>query len=378
MSKIIRSIVIISFILSLSISAQVPKKILMEYATNASCPPCATWNDDVYALLKNNYENIVSVWYHAWWPGPGDPMYVANKQENEDRIYYYDINGVPNYVFNGTKSNFPGYWNTFTSDYNSQQNLTSPVSLEVKAVKAGDSLQIYIEIVVVDTVLQTNLTLRTAVYEQLIIYNKSPGSNGEKEFPNVFRKFINGPGGTAVNNINVGDTLKYNFTQEIDSTWNKERLAVAAWLQSDDTKEVVQSGTNLKFHDMTTEAPSIQKISKNQTIVNNYTVSNPQSDTLHVEISIAEIENPTSWNYYLSYDGTNYDILENSIPPGNSLNFDLTIETDSIPGYINLKIASKNIGHSAHFSTDIISFNKSNLELPINENFESRLFKALI
>ncbi|MDX1699334.1 MAG: hypothetical protein R3250_01890, partial [Melioribacteraceae bacterium] len=83
------------------VSAQVPRKILMEYATNASCPPCATFNPGNYEFLKNNYKNTDAVWYHAWWPGSNDPMYVANTTGNAARINYYGINGVPDYVLNG-------------------------------------------------------------------------------------------------------------------------------------------------------------------------------------------------------------------------------------------------------------------------------------
>ena len=59
----------------------------MEYATNASCGPCATSNPGSQAFLEGNYGRMVSIWYHAWWPGSGDPMYVANKPENENKPF---------------------------------------------------------------------------------------------------------------------------------------------------------------------------------------------------------------------------------------------------------------------------------------------------
>ena len=98
----IKTIIFLLFV-SVILSAQVPKKVLMEYATNASCGPCAYYNPGNYDHLKSNYTNTVAVWYHAWWPGPNDPMFIYNEDEQRTRIEYYGINGVPNYILNGVE-----------------------------------------------------------------------------------------------------------------------------------------------------------------------------------------------------------------------------------------------------------------------------------
>ena len=99
--KNILSILFITFLFSSFVFGQVPRTVLMEYATNASCPPCADFNPSSFKYLKNNYGQMVSIWYHAWWPGPNDPMYLANVDENKNRIEFYNVNGVPRFIIDG-------------------------------------------------------------------------------------------------------------------------------------------------------------------------------------------------------------------------------------------------------------------------------------
>ena len=63
------SVIILLTSFSMSVFGQVPRTVLMEYATNTSCGPCAYSNPDSYNYLSSNYGQMVSIWYHAWWPG---------------------------------------------------------------------------------------------------------------------------------------------------------------------------------------------------------------------------------------------------------------------------------------------------------------------
>ena len=174
MKKITTTLIILS--ISIIISAQVPKNVLLEYATNASCGPCASANPGNYDFLKKNYKNTVSVWYHAWWPGSNDPMYVANVDENAARINYYNINGVPAYVINGTKTGYGDEGTKMQSHHASEAGSMSPLDMVVTAEVDGDSVRISVTVKVLGEVAQSDLVLHTAVTEQMVIYPSPPGS----------------------------------------------------------------------------------------------------------------------------------------------------------------------------------------------------------
>lgn len=226
----------------------------MEYATNSSCGPCATANPYSYEYFKDNYDHIVSVWYHAWWPGSNDPMYVANIPENRNRIGYYSVNGVPNYMVDGVYQGYPGDIPGLSSHINTRYAIESPISLIVTQEIVGDTLDINIELNVVSEVTASNLILRTTIVEQMMKYASPPGSNGEKEFPQVFRKFCDGVEGIELSNLNVDDKLTFNFKELIDAEWNRGVLGVVTWVQSEDTKEVLQAETTVEItHNVLTE-----------------------------------------------------------------------------------------------------------------------------
>jgi hypothetical protein len=101
MKKIMCLIIAILFLTTSVLTSQVRKIVLMEEATNASCPPCAANNPTLQAFFESYFGGVISVRYHAWWPG-SDPMYSLNITDNTNRINYYGISGVPNYMMDGT------------------------------------------------------------------------------------------------------------------------------------------------------------------------------------------------------------------------------------------------------------------------------------
>ena len=105
---------------------------MLEEATNASCPPCAANNPNLQKFFEANFGGIISVRYHAWWPG-SDPMYNENTSENRTRINYYGISGVPGYTIDGEFKGLPGDIGAMTSQMNSQLAKGAPVKIEVSS-----------------------------------------------------------------------------------------------------------------------------------------------------------------------------------------------------------------------------------------------------
>ena len=336
------------------LSAQVPKKILMEYATNASCGPCATYNPGNYDHLKANYDITVAVWYHAWWPGPNDPMFVSNEDENRARIQYYGINGVPDYVLNGVEKGWQQdvpLYEEFASDHATFMNLMSPIELEVNHEVIGDSLKVTVDLGVVDEITYSDLVLHTAITEQMRIYPSPPGSNGEIDFPHVFLKFAAGSNGESLPEFNVGDSVKYEYTMEIDEEWNLDVLTMVAWVQSTSTKHVLQSASNLVFFQMVSSAPGIDFIEKGASSLKTYTIENIMEEPLSLRIKSNLVENSENWAYTFSYDGTTFDSVDVTIEPKQSIEFSLNLQTNSETGVFEIDIIADNLAENSNFKS---------------------------
>jgi len=168
---------------------QTRRIVLLEEATNASCAPCAANNPKLQAFFSKHFGGVISVRYHAWWPG-SDPMYSLNTIDNTARIQYYSISGVPNYLMDGTNYGVPGDPVAMVGQM--QQDLVnpSPVKILVEANIDADSVHTTVSLIGLQPVSQTNLRLRTAVIERMIVYTTPPGNNGEKVFPDVMRKLL--------------------------------------------------------------------------------------------------------------------------------------------------------------------------------------------
>jgi len=356
----LRQMLLFVLVFSITLLGQVPKNILMEYATNASCPPCAEFNPGNYDFLKSNYKNTVAVWYHAWWPGPNDPMYVANSDENAARINYYGINGVPDYVLNGDEQG----WSTndlttdFMLDHAKFMNLESPVAMEVNSKIIGDSIKVTIQIKVFGEVTQSDLRLHTAITEQMIVYPSPPGSNGEADFPHVFRKFCAGASGELLPALNIGDSLKFVYTEKLDSTWSQdpEVLTIVAWVQANSTKEVIQSVSDLFFYHIVTDVSNIDQMEKNKNLMKEYSIENINEDSLSLRIKSEVIDNAENWSYSFQYEGTNVDSFDVIIAPSESVIFNLNIVTNLNSGHIDLDIIADNLDENSNFVSRIEYF----------------------
>ena len=338
----LRNLVVILLFINISLYAQVPRTVLLEYATNASCGPCASANPASYKYLESNYDRMVSIWYHAWWPGSGDPMYIANKPENENRIGYYNIPWVPYSVIDGILYDAAGDANTLGAQAESRWKNTSPIKLHLKSNIVGDSIEVTLTMVVYGAVTQKSLKLQTVITESIISYPTPPGSNGETVFPHVFRKFIGGVNGIDISELNIGDSLTYIVKDKIDGEWNRDVLAVVAFLQSQSSKEVVQAAMDKRYHEIVGDVPSIELIAKNQKVSYPLSVTNSQDDMLDLVIKLNVVNDNQNWIANLLKDGNAIDSIVVSLGSGESVNFELNIEAGDVTDFIKLSVIASN------------------------------------
>ncbi len=231
--------------LSLPVFAQHSRRVLIEEFTQASCGPCAANNPAFNATLAQREDIITPIKYQTSWPGV-DPMNAQNPSEVATRVTYYAVSGVPDAWQNGTVSlGTPGAYTVGQIDDEYNNNVT-PVTMTAIHNITDDLDSVYTTITVTsDIALTGTLRLRVAVVEDEILFNKAPGSNGEKEFYQIMRKMLPNAAGTTTGNFAAGETKTYTFAWKLAYIYNLNEVGVSAWLQDDASKEIWQSARSM-------------------------------------------------------------------------------------------------------------------------------------
>lgn len=233
----------LAMLVGAAVNAQSQRLTLLEEFTQASCGPCAAQNPALNALLSSNETKTVSIKYQTNWPGV-DPMNAQTQTWVGPRVSYYAVGGVPNIQFEGTVvSGAPNALNQ--TSINNRYAVASPFDLEVShAYNATyDSITISVDITCTQAATGT-LVLHTVLVEKEVAFCVAPGSNGEKEFYSVMRKMLPTVAGTTLANTwTVGQTQNFQFTTAVPTyIYNKNELAIVAFIQNNTNKDVLQTG----------------------------------------------------------------------------------------------------------------------------------------
>ncbi len=290
--------------------ADSPRKILIEEATNTSCGPCAAQNPSFQQFIRNNFDKVIPLIYHAWWPGKNDPMYLEDTLMNQTRIKYYGIDqqGVPEVRVNGKIAPKTGNWydgaagdiTALTNELNTYANATSPITMTVAEQRNGNQSSVSVTIQTAQSLVGKKL--RVAVVEYYISYQQPPGTNGEREFWWVARNMLPDANGTTLNQ-NAGSNQTYNFNYTIKSNWNSSQIYIVAFIQDDQTKEVLQAAQNLKVTKVQAQVDNrFLKIPRGGQTTATIHITNPNSELIRVDVAVNSnyTFTPNNWQYSLS------------------------------------------------------------------------------
>ena len=288
-----------------------PKVALVERFTNASCGPCATLNAAWYSATSNNLEEqgyLNHIVYNVNWPGANDPMYLLNAADNMARRGLYGVNAVPWIEIDGVT--FVTTGNTSVDQSNFTNNVTttfssgySPFQIELQAeIFSGDIIDVQVTITRDPsdaTPLPATGTLQVGFLENLVTFASPPGSNGERNFPDVCRKMLDDASGTTFEvpapGASFTTSVLYIPSTEAQAAIDFGQAQILAFLQNDQTKEVYQS---LKMP--TTFTDSIHAAFRASE-----TVGAAPLMVAFEDLSSAASSRPiTSWEWDLDGDGT--------------------------------------------------------------------------
>ena len=185
------------------------------------------------------------IYYHVWWPGQGnDPMYLANTSINRTRNNYYENNYTPHMFTNGKDSG--SNTTNWKNDPKGYLNDVSLYGVRISGIQSGNDISFDVELnAVKSTSSSRDLRLFIATVMDTVKYDKSP--NGLLVHHNAVIDLLTGDTGKSIKLIS-GAVTKESFSWSMrtewinhsDLTYNMSGLKVVAWIQDYSNKEILQ------------------------------------------------------------------------------------------------------------------------------------------
>ncbi|NOX18701.1 MAG: Omp28-related outer membrane protein [Chlorobi bacterium] len=337
--------VIFLMMLSTALFGQVQRKVLLEETTNTSCPDCAREDPALHQYIKHHYGTVIPIQFHGWWPGANDPLFLYAEQQNRDRIAYYNLNYVPIVFLDGELYGEPNDSDEMNKTVRQKAAMETNVGIEVNVIKdeGAGNVKIDVNLIAYDDISQTNLKLRVGIIEREIFYDVAPGIPGFDNFGNVMRKILPSSDGEPVTFGGKEDTLTFQYVEPIDSVWNLDEIYAVAWLQSDDTQEVLQAEVNYPTYRIVPDGSQYDFLEPNMSVMKRYTLTNNNENDLHVRLKPIVKKNSGNWIYKISYEGALYDSIDVAAPAGTTIEFRLSLTTSNAPGEFKADIFAMNL-----------------------------------
>jgi hypothetical protein len=330
--------------LAVTASAQAPKYVLLEEFTGMNCPPCAAQNPGFLAtILSPNPIVVHHIAYHPSWPGV-DMMYTYNKKPVDSMVYQYAVSGVPDCIMLGNQKH-AGPANYKQSDIDNEFSMGSPIKVSVTdAPTGGNNHTLTVVVTTVGTVPAGNYRLRTVICENLS-FAAAPGTNGEKDFPNVFRKMIPNQAGDNITLASVGNSVQFTYNYTADTLWKMNNVKITSYVQNKGTGEVLNCGAvGDPAINYTLGAPAVTVQHGANAALNTFNLTSLNTGTASEQFSYTLTSNaPGDWTANFTFGGTPYTGSATITTPASSTNnivINVTPGTSSFVGKYTLKVQS--------------------------------------
>ncbi len=322
--------------------AQVRRIVLMEVATNSGCGSCAVSNEIMNNFYRENFGGVISLRYHAAWPDNSDPMYRDNTADNNARVHYYGVTYTPQYFMDGFSKGSADNEERMISEMQNDMFKTSPLWIDIDSEINADTVKYNIKITAFADVNIPQLKLRTSVIERMKHFDEPPGSNGETDFPDVMRKLLPDSNGISIPPMYNGDTLAFSFATPVESSWNWKDLAVVAWAQNDENKEVIQSNINLPTVIITSNQSDFILVEPNSSYATSYVIRNENDKTINISLTSETNSIPLSWS-------NQFSPISIEIAPHDSLMFIDNFTTDTLRSILSVQFRVTNNDDYLHY-----------------------------
>lgn len=274
-----------------------PRNVLAEEFSSSTCPPCKSWNDNVYNAAHVNYNksggNTLIVKYQVPIPVAGDPSHNA---DGDARRAYYGVNSAPSMLINGAILDYSATtWADAAIEYGDreQDGLDEPAFVSITGqvdftttATTGD-VDASITITPNIDLNSGNHALQIIVLQKDYVFNGA--TNGDFNYHHVMRKMLPNPNGNTINTT-AGQSVTFNETYNFNvvaapaaasfDLWNHD-IEVIAYVEDRSTNTILNAQLiNVALIGLDEEANALD--------VKAY--PNPASDVLYVSNEAADNE----------------------------------------------------------------------------------------
>lgn len=250
------------------------RMVLLEQFTNASCGPCASENPTIVSLHNTNATKMALIFYHVNWPGASDPMYTANTSELGAMISYYGVKSVPYAALDGA-----GGAEVSQATINTNYAVASPYTITMTHAVSGGVITVNMTITKTAATTGTHVAKIAVIEEEM--YFASAGNNGEKNFYNVFKKFLPNTTGTSLT-LNVGESTTISQSWTYANVQDVANLGSVGFIVNTADKKIQQAAMSTLY-----TGPVIP--------VANFSASNTTTCTGVINFTDLSSGAPTSW-----------------------------------------------------------------------------------
>ncbi len=248
----------------------VNKYLLVEHFTNTYCGICSSRNPALYTVMEKYPDEIHHIAIHPPVPYDQCPLYRFNEEDNGARRDYYGVPATPTMYINGVRSSSSS--SSFEQNLLSQMN--APAALSIQVEESGFPVRaVTLTITTHDNIEAANHKLFVAVVEERLLFD---ANNGESEHHDVLRDYVTASTGDDVTPAPVGESVVLNYEIDIPDGVDPTEVYVLAYVQDQDTKEILNSGT--KFDE---QILGVNRLAASFDLV---TFPNPASEVLEVQV----------------------------------------------------------------------------------------------
>ena len=267
------------------------------------------------------------------------------------------MTGVPTMVMLGNQWR-GGPAGVTQSMVNEAASESSPIRIIVRETSDGTTRYVRVVVHTVGTPPSGSFVLRNSVIESWIHYTTPPGTNGEKDFPNVFRDMLPNTTGDTYTPAAQGDSVIFNYQYALDlGTWDTTQIYTVSFIQNTSTDEVIQSGSSWDPDwEFTADGNTFLEGSDGN--------SSTFSSALYYNLSSASgnfrfkllSEHPVGWGANFSINSNSYtdstDIVLNGKSSGNVT---LNVIPGSIPAVGNYYLSMQSLDDPS-FAPQVVEF----------------------
>jgi len=207
------------------------EEVLMEIGTGTWCGYCPGAAMGAHDMITNGHD-VAVIEYHS-----GD---VFETTESDARIDYYNITGFPTCFFDGLLSVVGGsatqsMYSSYLPKYQQRIVIPSSFAISVCGDHVGSTYDVTITMEKLATYTGTNLKAHLCITETDIPYSWQ----NQTTIDYCMRDMVPTDEGTSIS-FSGSSVIELDLSFTLDNTWETDNCELIAFIQDDDTKEVLQ------------------------------------------------------------------------------------------------------------------------------------------